>query len=620
MEKVKDILQELSKKKVYLFLDENGCDILAKGRISALTDQDKTDIITCKKQIIELLLHNKKFKEVNPNLIEEAPQLESYPISDAQRRIWILSQFEEANLAYHMPFHVEINVMFDFDVFKRAMTSLIDRHEVLRTVFREDSEGKIRQWILDKEFFNFKVNELDFSLETNSEDRLRDYIDNDNRLPFNLEQGPLLRASIIKMSSSRFAFYYNMHHIISDGWSMEVLSKDFMTYYESYLADRDVTLPELGIQYKDYAFWQLKELSSSSSEKHRTYWLDSLSGELPLLNFPSQGIRPKIKTYNGHRLRTYLDPSQSNNIKKFSQESGGSLFMGLLAVWNVLCYRYTGQEDIIIGSPVAGRDHPDLENQLGCYVNTLALRNRINPEGNFHMFFNGLKERTLNAYSHQMYPFDRLVEELELHRDISRSPVFDVMLTLHNIGEASDGKFVDEEEVNEISVVGGDISKFDMSLEFKEEGNYISFMITYNSDVYHQSMVEGLMRHYKQLLNSLLSNPTEKLGQVEYLNKGEQTELLYTFNSTNVDYPKDKTIVDLFEEQVEKTPDHIAVVFEEEELTYRELNEKANQLASYLRKDYDISLGDLVGVKLDRNQWLIVSILGVLKAGGHMYQ
>ena len=615
MEKIKNILQKITKKKVYLFLDENKCNIKAKGNISALTDQDKIDISNYKNQIIELLLRKRKLKGINYNSIEKILEYESYSISDAQRRIWVLSQFEEATIAYHMPFHIDINGALDLDKVKQSIASLIDRHEILRTVFRENSEGEVRQWVLDREFFNFEVKELDFSQEKDCEKRIREYFVRDNMLAFDLEQGPLLRVSIIKMPN-RYVFYYNMHHIISDGWSIEVLLKDFMAYYESHISGIEVTLPKLQIQYKDYSAWQLKELLSASSAVHRAYWLDSLSGELPLLNFPSHQLRPKIKTYKGNRLRTCLSSSQTSNLKRFSQESGGSLFMGLLAVWNVLCYRYTGLEDIIIGSPVAGRDHPDIENQIGCYVNTLALRNRVNSEEDFNMFFDRLKDRTLNAYSHQMYPFDRLVAELDLHRDISRSTVFDVMLTLQNIGENSRGRLISDEEANKIYDISGEISKFDMNLTFREEGDYLSFEITYNSDIYNQSMVERLMRHYKQLLNALLSNPSEKLGKVEYLGKEEQTELLYTFNTTKVDYPKDKTIVDLFEEQVEKTPDAIAVVFEEIELTYKELNEKSNQLADYLRRDYDISSDDLVGVKLDRSEWLIISIIGVLKAGG----
>tara|TARA_R110002050_G_scaffold33381_3_gene85002 strand:+ start:445 stop:3795 length:3351 start_codon:yes stop_codon:yes gene_type:complete len=607
------LIEKLTANKIYLSLKE-GEELSISFKDEKISKEIIQELRNNKEKLITYL---KKYKlQTSFNSIKKTLPLESYSISDAQRRIWILSQFEEASIAYHMPFHLEIYGAFDFDKVKKSIVSLIERHEILRTVFRENSEGEVRQWVLERESLNFEVKELDFSQDKDCEERIREYFVCDNMLAFDLEQGPLLRASIIKMPSRRYVFYYNMHHIISDGWSMEVLVKDFMAYYESYVSGSQITLPELQIQYKDYTDWQLKELSSASSAVHRAYWLDNLSGELPFLNFPSQELRPKIKTYKGRRLRSYLGSSQTDDLKRFSQESGGSLFMGLLGVWKVLCYRYTGQEDIIIGSPVAGRDHPDLEDQLGCYVNTLALRNRVNPKEDFNTFFERLKNGTLNAYSHQVYPFDRLVAELDLHRDTSRSAVFDVMLTLHNLRKDNRSKLISEEETNKIYDIGSEVSKFDMSIEFQEDEEYLSFMITYNSDVYNQKMVEGLMRHYKQLLSALLSNPTEKLGKVQYLSKEEQTELLYTFNTTKVDYPKDKTIVDLFEDQVEKTPDAIAVVFEEIELTYKELNEKSNQLAHYLKCNYSIQLGDLIGIQLGRSEWYIISILGILKAGG----
>ena len=616
MEKVKDFLRKMANNKVYLLLDESELNIKVKGNISTLTEQEKADIATYKHQIIELLLKIKKLKGIKYNPIDRVPQAESYSISDAQRSIWVLSRFEKVDIVYHMPSHIYVNGIVDVGGFKYAISSLIDRHEILRTVFRENSDGEVRQLVLDRDVLQFEIKVLDFSRDREREERLREYLDSDNLVSFDLEQGPLFRASVIKMAPDGYVFYYNMHHIISDGWSMEVLLKDFGAFYESYVTGKRLSMPELRIQYKDYVAWQMQELLSPSRAVFKSFWLDSLSGELPLLNFPSEKIRPKIKTYNGCRLKTYLEPPQCSNLKLFTQQLGGSLFMGLLAVWKVLCYRYTAQEEIIIGSPAAGRDHPDLENQLGCYVNILPLRNRVDPEENFLMFFDRLKDKTIEAYNHQMYPFDRLVEDLKLTRDISRSPVFDVMLALHNLGETSNGEVISDEEVDRISVIAGVVSKYDMSLEFQEKGQYISFIITYNSDVYGQSMVERLMIHFKQLLNALLLNPTEKLSRLEFLNNEERTELLHSFNATKVEYPKDKTIVDLFEEQVAKTPDAIAVVFKDIKLTYRRLNELSNQLADYLRQEYCISSDDLVGVKLDRSQWLIVSILGVLKAGG----
>jgi len=282
----------------------------------------------------------------------------------------------------------------------------------------------------------------------------------------------------------------------------------------------------------------------------------------------------------------------------------------------VLMYRYTSQKDIIIGTPVAGREHADLEDQIGFYVNTLALRNSTNPEESFDSFYNRVKEDTLKSYNHQMYPFDRLVEELNLQRDTSRSPVFDVMLILQNKGERMAGIELSAGEINQIADLGYCTSKFDIEICFQENENCLSFNVAFNTDIYEKSMVERLIRHYKQLLNALLENPEEKIITIDYLSNEEKQKLLFTFNDTAVSYPQDTTIVDLFEQQVARTPNNIAVVFEDKEMTYQELNERSNQVAHYLKDNYDIQSGDLVGIHLDRSEWMIVSILGVLKSGG----
>src|SRR5690606_26284615 len=552
--------------------------------------------------------------------IVRLPVQDSYSISDAQRRLWVLSQFEDGSKAYHIPSHMSLKAnASDISNLKLAIHCVIERHEILRTVFRENAEGEVRQWILTPETLDFKIEELDFSGyddASSSSNALLDYISADNSKAFDLESGPLLRVSIIRLWDEHYVFYYNMHHIISDGWSMDVLSKEVLHYYECYKSDLPSALPALRIQYKDYASWQLGELSNSSSELDRLYWLDMLSGELPLLDLPGSGLRPRLKTYKGHSLGMYFSTDQTESIKSFSQERGGSLFMGLLSVWNILCYRYTGQTDIITGSPVAGRDHADLEDQIGFYVNTLALRTSINPDEDFNTFFEGLKERVLTSYSHQMYPFDRLVEELDLRRDTSRSAVFDVLFTLQNQRESSNGMVIPEDLPGRVLDQGDCLSKFDMNITFNEVGDRLYLGVTYNSDVYARDMVEGLLVHYGALMDALLSSPAEQLGSVDYLTDEDRYELLSTFNDTFFSYPKDKTIVSLFEDQVVRTPDAVAVVFEGVELTYRELNEQSNQLAHYLREQYVIEADDLIGIQLERSLDMIVSILGVLKSGG----
>ncbi|WP_242674839.1 non-ribosomal peptide synthetase, partial [Niastella populi] len=548
--------------------------------------------------------------------IEKVTYQVSYAISDGQRRLWVLSQFEGGSAAYNIPGSIYLNQDIDIENFRRAIDATIERHEILRTVFREDESGEMRQWILERKDLGFSIDYHDFRKEAEGKEKAEAYIAADSYRAFDLAKGPLLRAALLQVTEAEYVFYFNMHHIISDGWSMEVLSKDVFKYYEAYKAGKEPGLDELRIQYKDYSAWQLVQLNGESFKAHRAYWLGKLSGELPRLDLPGAKQRPRAKTYNGHSLATYLDKASTAKLKRYTQENGGSLFMGLLATWNVLMYRYTSQRDLIIGTPVAGREHADLEDQIGFYLNTLALRNEVNPEESFDRFYQAVKEETLKSYNHQVYPFDRLVEELDLQRDTSRSAVFDVMLILQNNGERIEGVELSEEALNQILDQGYSTSKFDIEIAAREIGDYLSLNVVFNPDVYEKAIIEGLIRHYKQLLTALLETPEEKISQINYLSEEERHKLLVTHNDTAVVYPKDKTIVDLFEEQVSRTPDHIAVVFEDRELTYQELNERSNQLAHYLRDNYDIKPDNLIGIRQERSEWMMVSILGVLKSGG----
>uniref|UniRef100_UPI00192B203F non-ribosomal peptide synthetase n=1 Tax=Flavobacterium sp. UGB4466 TaxID=2730889 RepID=UPI00192B203F len=539
-----------------------------------------------------------------------------FKLSSAQRRMWILSQFEASSVAYNLPESTYLNQDIEVENFKRAIDATIDRHEILRTVFREEESGEVRQWVLEREDLGFSIHSLDFREEDNKKDKVQAYIAADSHQTFDLIKGPLFRAALLQVEDEEYVFYFNMHHIISDDWSMEVLTKDVLKYYEAYQTGREPDLKELRIHYKDYCDWQLARLNEDSFDVHKIYWLDKFSGELPLLDLPGAKQRPHVKTYNGHGLVTYVDKETTDKLKEYTREKGSSLFMSLLASWNVLIYRYTGEKDIIIGTAVAGRVHANLEDQIGFYVNTLALRNEVNPEESFDSFYESLKEQTLKSYSHQMYPFDRLVEGLGLQRDMGRNPVFDISITYHNTTEIKGIEGLNNDVINQVSDNGFSKVKNDIELHFKEVGDYIHFKLIYNVDIYEREMIERLMIHFKRILNSLLSHPEQKISHIDYLSEKEKCELLVTFNDTAVAYPKDKTIVDLFEEQVERTPDNIAVVFGEKQQTYRELNEKSNQLAHYLRDNYDIQPDNLIGIQLDRSEWMIISILGVLKAGG----
>lgn len=551
-----------------------------------------------------------------PAITEHSNNHMGYAISDAQRRLWVLSQFGQGSIAYNMPSVIPLNGDYDTDCFKSAIKSTIERHEILRTIFKTDDKGEVKQVILTPEELNFEIGYKDFREEVNKDRLVKSFMDEESVIPFDLEKGPLLRATLLQVENEEYFFFYNMHHIISDGWSMEVLAKDVLAYYQAHIKNIPPKLETLRIQYKDYAAWQLAQIEEEAFSGHKSFWQNQFSGSLAVIDLPSNKKRPRIKTSNGRALSTYLDSETTKGLKKYTQDNGGSLFMGLLAAWNVLVYRYTSQTDIIFGTPSAGREHVDLKDQIGFYVNTLALRNEVKPKETFSEFYERVKVNTLNSYDHQMYPFDRLVEELNLLRDTSRSAIFDVMLILQNVGEKMEGIELSSEEVNRIYDQGMRSSKFDMSITFQEIGNFLEFQITYNPDVYEATMVEGLIKHYKQLVRSILANPEEKIVEINYLSQSEEQQLLEVCNQTEVQYPKQTSIVDLFEEQVAKTPNNIALVFQGKELTYSELNEQSNQLAQYLHQCYDIQPNELVGIKQGRSEWMIISLLAVLKSGG----
>jgi non-ribosomal peptide synthetase component F len=604
-----DIFSFLAKyraKEISLSLDDSGENLKISGEIKNLLPEDKADLLKHKADLVNFL---KSQLSVNER-IEKVPDAPNYEISDAQRRLWVLSQFEEGSAAYNISERIFLHQEINIDDFKKAIAATIERHEILRTVFKENEEGEVRQWILGIEELNFEISYEDFRTKEKGVESLKQYINTDSLRPFDLENGPLFRAALLQVEEQAYVFYYNMHHIISDGWSMQVLSADVTAYYESFQLNHEPKLNDLRIQYKDYSAWQLAQLESDIYKVHQAYWLDALAGELPLIDLSGGEKRPRLKTHNGQVLSTFLDSHTTIRLNEFVGEHGGSVFMSLLAVWNVLIYRYTGQEDIIIGTPVAGRDHIDLENQIGFFVNTLALRNTVDSTTSFSNFYEALKNRTLESFSHQMYPFDRLVEELNLTRDTSRSAVFDVMFVLRNKQEIGEPFIVDTSIVSE----GNAISKFDLEISIQEKGNHLFLEIIYNPDVYASGAVEGLMRHYGQLLTSLLENPSVKIGEANYL-LTEEKQKLDEFNATEFDYPQG-TLVDLIEKQAVKTPNNIAVVFEEKALTYRELNESANQLANYLRTTYEVSPESLVGIMLERSEWQMISLLGILKAGG----
>lgn len=608
---INNLLNKLKEKHIYIKLNnEDNIEVVAdQGKIPA----EVINEIKIHKEDIILFL--KSLKKETRSKIEKVELSDSYVVSSAQRRLWIVCQNEEASISFNMPSSKILEGVKDKIYLFKAIDAVVERHEILRTVFKEDQEGALKQVVLDTNSLNFKIDYKDFRNDNDSQSKITDYLKEDSFKPFDLVNGPLLRVALLQISDEEFFFYYNMHHIISDEWSMGILEKEVLAYYESYLTDTLTGLPELEIQYKDYSVWENALLSSNEMEEHKEFWKKNLSEELTALNLPSTKKRPKFKTYNGNHFQTNIPSKSVKQLKGIIQNEEGSLFMGLLAVLKILLYKYTNERNIIIGFPMANRQDYELENQIGFYIKTLVLRNQLNPEDNFVAFFQELKKNTLSAFKHQDYPFDALVSELKLNHDPGRTPVYDISFTFHDshLKEYGNSR---EVEYNVIKSLGKGKCKHDIEFHFEEVDDYVSFSMNFNTDVYEPEMIKRFMWHYSSILSEISSQPETSIKDISFLSEEENQQLIYGFNSSKVDYPAEKTVVDLFTEQAEKTPDVIAVSFEDKSLTYKELDVLSNTLAQTLQNTYDIKKNDFVGVHLTRSELSIISILGILKAGG----
>lgn len=541
---------------------------------------------------------------------------DSYAVSSAQHRLWIMCQLKECNAAYNMPAIYRLQGDLDLQALEESFNELIVRHEILRTVLVEDGQGEVRQLIRPLGECTFSMSFMDLRDEVLPEATADNHIQANSAMPFEMAEGPLLRACIYLVKDREWIISYTMHHIISDEWSMKVVMKELIALYTAAVKKQEHPLAPLKIQYKDYTAWQLGQLSGDEMKIHKEYWLTQLGGNLPVLELPFDRSRPSVKTYNGSAISISLGEKLSKAVRTLSQNNESTLFMGLLAAVKVLLFRYTNQSDIIVGSPIAGRYHADLSEQIGFYVNMLALRTRFSAEDSYQQLLAKVRTTTLEAFEHQSFPFDVLVEELGHIGDRSRHALFDVAVvledkedTMKELGENPGGLIVHEYESSERPV-----SLFDLRFIFKATGNDIRTIIEYNTDIYNVERIERLGEDFKRLLSSIVREPDQAVYHLDYINPLEISALL---ESTKKEiYPDNRTIVDLFEEQVRETPHKAALVSGGQTLTYKELNEMSNRIAHFLINDIHLQKEEGVGLLLDPSAESIAGMLGILKAGG----
>lgn len=538
-------------------------------------------------------------KKIIYSSIEIAEEKECYEASSAQKRMYLLQQFDLKSTGYNMPRVMVVEGELNAERLEESFFKLIKRHESLRTSFELIGEDIVQK--IHKEV-EFGVDILEAE-----EKALKSIVKNFVK-PFDLSKAPLIRVKIVKISEEKHMLLFDMHHIISDGVSMSILWHEFSELYKGN------DLPELRIQYKDFSVWQNELFKSDIMKKQEKHWLEVFSGEVPKLNMPTDFNRPLVQSFEGDYIGFKIDKEEHNKIKKLMAETGTTMYMVLLSMFNIVLSKYTGQEDLVVGSPIAGRRHGDLGNIIGMFVNTLAMRNYPSSEKTFREFLTEVRENALKAYENQDYQFEELVDKLQIQRDMGRNPLFDVMFVMQNIGRVSIEEAIPELRFSWYGT-GERTSKFDITLLAFEGDNEIKLGVEYSTKLFKKETIERLTGHFLKIVIEVVNNYEIRLSDINMITDGERRQILNEFNDTKADYPRGKTINELFEEQVERTPDNIAVVYEDKQLTYRELNERANQLARILRNK-GVRPDDIVGIMVERSLEMIVGIMGILKAGG----
>ncbi|KLT71301.1 non-ribosomal peptide synthetase [Flavobacterium sp. ABG] len=577
---------------------------------------------TVEDEVVEIVRNNKEqiisyLQSISINKFKEIPKAKealSYPVSNAQFRIWFESQSTTASIAYHIPFEVKLEGDYDQNSLEEAIIYILNRHEILRTVFRLNAEKEPQQQILSVQELNFNLDYEDYSEAADSLSKVNEYIKEKANVPFDLENGPLLRAALLKYDNNSYYFSCILHHIICDAWSIPILKSEILTAYKALQTNKVPALEELRIQYKDYTLWNLDNLEGASFLKQKDYWLAKLSTETPVLELPITGTRPPVKTYNGQTLKTYFNTDISNAVSIYQKNQEGSLYMVMLSTLHVMLAKYTGNNDTIIGSPFAAREHIDLHNQIGFYTNTLAIRNKVEQSDSFDTFFTAVKQSILEAHNNQQYPFEEVVKALNLKKDASRNPLFDVMLVvLPKEGAKNEEQFDDEAFSEAITVEKYTTSKFDLLVYVEEtENDLLSLKVEYNTDLFEEKFITQFITHYKKIVHLLLTQPAKRIGALNYLTEKEG---VLKQEATTEKYVK-KCVIEFFENQVQRTPENVAVKYEDISLTYKEVNEYTNQLAHCLREKYNVTPQTNVGVILGRSHLNVLAMIGIIKAGG----
>ncbi|MDP4190694.1 MAG: amino acid adenylation domain-containing protein [Bacteroidota bacterium] len=542
------------------------------------------------------------------------------PLSFSQERLWFLDQLVPGSSMYNIPVALWIEGELNVRALDLSVKEIVKRHEILRTVFLEQ-DGEPYQLIKDDLDFKVELEDLSEHIMEGMFDEVKYSADNFIRMPFNLKEGPLFRVKLLKLQEEEHILIFVSHHIISDGWSAGVIVKEFSRLYNSFLdpESKEAILPELKVQYADYAIWQKEWFKGETFERSLNYWKEKLRGELPVLDLPFDHPRGAVQSFEGHTEVVTIQKDISERILSFSRKEGATPYMVLLSVFQILLSKYSGSNDIIVGTPVANRIRKELEDLIGFFVNTLVIRTKLDPDLSYIEILRQLRDNILEAYEHQNMPFEKLVEIIQPERNLSHSPIFQVAFIYQNFqGE----KFTLKDLKVEPWSTENNTSKYDLSITVVEDNNKFDVLWEYNTALFELDTIKDMMSYYIKLIDKMISEPKKKLSSLSLLNEDEISVIVNLWNNTRADYPENSTVNGLFEKIAENCPDAIALTFSDIDegsistkyMSYQELNEKSNQLARFIRS-HKAEKGDLIGISMSRSSDMIVSILAVLKSG-----
>lgn len=616
MSLIQNWINDLSDRGVKLWVQ--GDRLRYSGSEDVLTPQLLAELSKHKAEIIATLNQNLAISDRSKlSTIQPVSRDQNLPLSFSQQRLWFLNELEGGeSAAYNWPAPaIALTGKLDPQVLIKAISEIVRRHEVLRTNFI-NINGEIVQKIQPPKLLNIPIIDLQSYPEAEQAIAVKELAAVERAKPFDLQKGEIFRCQLLRLSETSHVLVLAVHHIAADGWFMGIFLKEFASIYTAFSQGEQSSLPELPIQYADFAAWQRNWLQGEVLERHLKYWRQQLAHLPPLLELPTDRPRPPIQTFQGSKVPFRLSLSLTQQLKRLGQQNGATLFMTLCTVFAVLLARYCGQTDIVIGSPIANRDRAEVENLLGFFVNNLVLRIQIHQNPSFQELLTQVKKIALDAYDHQSLPFEKLVEELQPERNLSYHPLFQVMFILQNSPTQS-------LELPDLSLSGIEVeshtTQLDLTLEMLDSPNGLAGNLEYNTDLFERSTIDRIVRHFQNLLEAIVINPDQKIYNLPLLTQLESQQILIDWNDTAVNYPTDICLHELVEAQVAQTPNAIAVIYEDQtenqKLTYQELNQKANQLAHYLQK-HGVKPDQPVGICVERSLEMVIGLLAILKAGG----